>query len=73
MLGVNIFRLKGDGNRYCDMTGSGSDDYLWVASWGDITMFENIQNPPEWGHNGKIFTIPGMTELTNEERKSIHL
>ena len=32
-------RMKGDGTYYCDMTGSGSDDYIWVWSGGDKVSF----------------------------------
>jgi hypothetical protein len=40
-------------------------DYLWVNRDGEITLFENIMSPPEWGQHGKIISI-------NRERKRIH-
>ncbi|CAH0045126.1 unnamed protein product [Clonostachys solani] len=58
-------RRKGDGVFYCDMFGRGRDDYLWVLSTGEITLFENIQAPPNWGQHGVIINI-------DRERKSIH-
>ena len=33
--------VKGDGSRYCDMTGDGRDDYLWVSLMGEITLYGN--------------------------------
>ncbi|KAK0761499.1 hypothetical protein N5P37_006451, partial [Trichoderma harzianum] len=56
---------KGDGVHYCDMFGRGHDDYLWVSAEGEITLFENIKSPPNWGQHGKIISI-------GRERKSIH-
>lgn len=58
-------RLKADGNRYCDMTGDGLDDYLWVRSTGEITMYRNIDSPPNWGQDGVIFDV-------QRDRKSVH-
>ncbi|KAK4210281.1 carbohydrate esterase [Rhypophila decipiens] len=58
-------KRKGDGVFYCDMFGRGRDDYLWVLSTGEITLFENIQSPPNWGQHGVIIDI-------NRDRKSIH-
>ncbi|CAI6337080.1 unnamed protein product [Periconia digitata] len=48
-------RLKGDGVYYCDMFGRGHDDYLWVWSGGEIELFENLQNPPNWKNHGQIY------------------
>lgn len=36
-----------------------------MLSNGEITLFENIQSPPNWGHHGIIIDI-------QRERKSIH-
>ncbi|KAK3947731.1 carbohydrate esterase [Pseudoneurospora amorphoporcata] len=47
-------KRKGDGVFYCDMFGRGHDDYLWVLSTGEITLFENVQSPPNWGQHGVI-------------------
>jgi len=41
------FKVRGDGTFYCDMTGSGSDDYLFINASGAITLFENDHN---WGY-----------------------
>ncbi|KAF1817154.1 hypothetical protein P152DRAFT_9677 [Eremomyces bilateralis CBS 781.70] len=64
-LGAGGTKLKGDGVFYCDMFGSGSDDYLWVLSTGAITLFKNIHSPPQWGPLGQIIDI-------ERDRKSIH-
>jgi hypothetical protein len=59
-----------DGNFYCDMTGSGSDDYVWVYYDGhsDSTdFFMNTHNPAYWGNDGRItLSVPGP-------RNGIHL
>lgn len=33
--------VKADGSRYCDMTGSGYDDYIWVSATGEMTLYGN--------------------------------
>nr|OQO24051.1 hypothetical protein B0A51_05021 [Rachicladosporium sp. CCFEE 5018] len=58
--------VRGDGARYCDMTGSGSDDYLFIDSTGAITLFENQHN---WG-----YWVPwGVIYSTNRKRQEVHL
>lgn len=48
-------RRKADGNFYCDMTGSGRDDYVWIWSDGHAAeIFINTKNPPWWGNDHKI-------------------
>jgi hypothetical protein len=48
------------------MTGSGSDDYVWIykdghADAGDF--FANIHSPPDWGHSITIsLSVPGPRE-----------
>ncbi|KAL2817978.1 hypothetical protein BDW59DRAFT_165684 [Aspergillus cavernicola] len=44
-----------DGNNYCDMTGDGVDDYVWVSDRGDIQIFRNINDPPNWGQHGWFY------------------
>ncbi|KAH8891447.1 hypothetical protein GQ53DRAFT_865088 [Thozetella sp. PMI_491] len=61
-------RVKGDGVYYCDMTGSGRDDYVWVWSDGHAAVFfGNIHNPPYWS--------AGTDQLFNiqRSRRSIYL
>lgn len=45
------------------MTGSGSDDYVWIYMDGhaDSTdFFANIHAPPDWGHSIAItLSVPG--------------
>jgi len=40
-------KVRGDGTFYCDMTGDGSDDYIFINENGAITLFENNHN---WGY-----------------------
>lgn len=51
-------RLKGDGDRYCDMTGNGSDDYVWMEIDGSMTFFGNIHSPPNWAQVRGSFSSP---------------
>jgi hypothetical protein len=40
-------KRKADGNFYCDMTGSGSDDYVWIYYDGKLDQVNlNIHSPP---------------------------
>ncbi|KAH6611487.1 hypothetical protein Trco_001507 [Trichoderma cornu-damae] len=61
--GAGGTKRKGDGVFYCDMTGSGSDDYIWIYKDGhaDSTdFFANIHSPPEWGHSISVtLSVPG--------------
>jgi hypothetical protein len=82
-------RQKGDGDRYCDMRGTGSgkrhsqsmlprtdsdlvsDDYVWMAKDGTLTLYGNYHTPPYWLQYGVIYT-PG--ELINgHTRKDLFL
>ncbi|KAK8017500.1 hypothetical protein PG993_013826 [Apiospora rasikravindrae] len=67
-LGEGGTRRKGDGTFYCDMTGSGSDDYVWIWSPGDkAELYINTHNPPNWKEDTKtLFNI-------GRNRRSIHL
>ncbi|ETN41282.1 uncharacterized protein HMPREF1541_03217 [Cyphellophora europaea CBS 101466] len=60
-------KLRGDGNRYCDMTGNGRDDYVWFRSTGEMTLYENIADPPNWGQH------PVPVYSFNRDRKGLHL
>ena len=46
--GAGGTQQKGDGARYCDMTGTGSDDYVWMGIDGTMWLFGNIHDPPNW-------------------------
>ncbi|KAK4182717.1 hypothetical protein QBC35DRAFT_546288 [Podospora australis] len=65
-LGAGGTKLKADGVFYCDMTGSGSDDYAWIYMDGHAAssdFFANIHSPPNWGHSIKItLKVPGPRE-----------
>ncbi|KAH8585657.1 hypothetical protein B0O99DRAFT_530303 [Bisporella sp. PMI_857] len=65
-------RQAGDGVRYCDMRGTGSDDYIWVAKDGAITVFGNYHTPPFWLQYGEAFN-PGERLMQGHTRKDIHL
>jgi len=65
--GVGGTTLKGDGSHYCDMTGNGREDYVNIASNGQMTFFENISNPPLWG------TTYGVIYTVTKSRKEVHL
>ncbi|EPE33632.1 SGNH hydrolase [Glarea lozoyensis ATCC 20868] len=64
-------RQAGDGVRYCDMRGKGSDDYIWMAKDGTLTVFGNYNNPPNWLQYGVVYT-PGSL-MAGHTRKDVHL
>lgn len=73
-------RLKADGTYFCDMRGTGSDDYVWIAKDGTLTLFENIHEIPSWGHRSNSgnpdvpILIPGEDVMGGGHvRKEIHL
>ncbi|PBP16288.1 hypothetical protein BUE80_DR012963 [Diplocarpon rosae] len=48
--------VKGDGSRYCDMTGDGYEDYIWVSSTGEITLYGNNHKlDGSWNQWGVIY------------------
>ncbi|OWP06605.1 hypothetical protein B2J93_5084 [Marssonina coronariae] len=48
--------VKGDGSRYCDMTGDGYEDYIWVSSTGEITLYGNNKKlDGTWDQWGVIY------------------
>ncbi|KAK4450304.1 integrin alpha N-terminal [Podospora aff. communis PSN243] len=57
-------RRRSDGNFYCDMRGTGSDDYVWIWSHGQAAEFyANVHSPPNWGHSATIsISVPGPRE-----------
>jgi hypothetical protein len=45
-------KVKADGTFFCDMRGTGSDDYVWIYADGHSTeIFANTHNPPFWDPN----------------------
>ncbi|KAM7185430.1 hypothetical protein V8F20_011802 [Naviculisporaceae sp. PSN 640] len=63
---------KGDGVFWCDMSGTGNDDYVFIDHNSKITIFRNINEPPNtdysrWIDKGVVLDLGG----TN--RKAIHL
>ncbi|KFY78640.1 hypothetical protein V499_02243 [Pseudogymnoascus sp. VKM F-103] len=57
--------VKGDGVRYCDMRGTGADDYIWISSTGEIWLYGNKHAPPNWIQYGIIGNV-------NRPRKEVH-
>lgn len=50
-------KLKADGTFYCDMRGTGSDDYVWIYADGHSNeIFANTHNASFWDPNYK-FTL----------------
>ncbi|TGJ79062.1 hypothetical protein E0Z10_g9703 [Xylaria hypoxylon] len=66
--GTGGTKRKGDGDNYCDMRGTGSDDLVWIYSNGTVDEINtNIHSPPNWGHSTHItLSVPGP-------RSRIHL
>ncbi|KAF5020271.1 hypothetical protein F66182_7705 [Fusarium sp. NRRL 66182] len=68
-------KLKGDGNKYCDMTGDGRDDYVWVLSKGEMDLYPNAgkdfitDKDSYWGPMQKAFFKPPR----DLDRRDIHL
>jgi lysophospholipase L1-like esterase len=56
-----------DGTHYCDMTGRGSDDYIWMSTDGILYLYSNTHSPPSWNFGGVIH--PGV----GAARPYIHL
>ncbi|KAK3385369.1 carbohydrate esterase family 3 protein [Podospora didyma] len=52
-------RVRGDGSFYCDMTGDGSEDYVWIWSDGHAAeLYINNHNAPYWQQGSKtLFNI----------------
>jgi hypothetical protein len=50
-------QVRSDGDRYCDMRGTGADDYIWISSTGEITLYGNYHTPPYWLQFGVIFNV----------------
>ena len=58
--------VKADGTRYCDMTGSGSDDLLFIDPSGDIYLYINQHTWGTWKNWGELYA-------TYRPRQEIHL
>ncbi|KAK4902064.1 hypothetical protein LTR27_000966 [Elasticomyces elasticus] len=56
--GVGGTKLKADGTFYCDMRGTGSDDYVWIYADGHSDeLFANTHNPPNWDWKSNKITL----------------
>ena len=82
-LGAGGTQLKGDGVRYCDMFGRGTDDYVWIYDNGKMVMWGNTGKPGVWDPpvvitEGKNAQATGITrdyiilaDLTGNEKCDI--
>ncbi|KAF5507162.1 Multidomain esterase [Colletotrichum aenigma] len=74
--GYGATKPKADGNFYCDMTGNGRDDYIWVLSKGEMDLFENAGK--DFIANGESYwKQPGQKAFFKPprdlDRRDIHL
>jgi hypothetical protein len=71
-------KLKADRVKYCDMTGSGRDDYIWASSTGRMTLYPNagktIISGTEsyWGPSTVIFRPRDFVDR-DFDRRDLHL
>ncbi|KAB8270801.1 hypothetical protein BDV30DRAFT_241024 [Aspergillus minisclerotigenes] len=60
-------QVKGDGVYYCDIRGTGADDYVGNFGEGQGYLYGNVHDPPVWKPEGiEIFNV-------KKGRKSLHL
>ncbi|KAF4959601.1 hypothetical protein FSARC_10687 [Fusarium sarcochroum] len=65
-------RLKGDGVRFCDMYGTGTDDYVWIYHDGKMVMWEHTKTPGSW--KAPVTISEGVNaRQTGITRERIHL
>ncbi|KAI8222584.1 Multidomain esterase [Colletotrichum sp. SAR 10_96] len=74
--GYGATKPKADGSFYCDMTGNGRDDYIWVLSKGEMDLFENAGK--DFIANGESYwKQPGQKAFFKPprdlDRRDIHL
>ena len=62
----------GDGVRWCDMNGSGNDDYVFIDHNSKITIFQNVNIPPNTDYTG-WYDRGIVLDLAGVPRKAIHL
>ncbi|EEU40647.1 uncharacterized protein NECHADRAFT_33967, partial [Fusarium vanettenii 77-13-4] len=73
--GYGATKPKADGNKYCDMTGNGRDDYVWVLSKGEMDFYPNggknfiTGSESYWGPMQKAFFKPDR----DLDRRDLHL
>lgn len=58
--------LNGDGVYYCDMTGDGLDDYIYVTADGNFELYGNQNSPPSWKYYNHILSWPIV------DRRAVH-
>jgi len=63
---------KGDGARWCDMTGTGNDDYVFIDHTSKLTIFRNRNAPPNTDYSGWV-DKGVVLDLSGTSRSAIHL
>jgi hypothetical protein len=48
------------------------DDYIWISRTGELQLYGNSHNPPNWIQYGIIYTPPASL-MKEHFRKDIHL
>ncbi|PKS10949.1 hypothetical protein jhhlp_002708 [Lomentospora prolificans] len=70
-------KLKGDGVRYCNMMGheDGRDDYVWILSKGEMTLYPNEDDKGDgvpWGPS-RVIWDPKKDRDIYLDRRDLHL
>jgi hypothetical protein len=72
--GLGGTKMKSDGSRYCDMTGKGRDDELWIWTTGRVQYWSNVNtnghlsSPWKWGTPVDIFDM----DMNGRDRRDVH-
>lgn len=61
--GAGGLYVNGDGVYYCDMTGDGYDDYIYISPEGDVTVYGNMHNPPYWTQYGVVYKLGAVNRM----------
>lgn len=64
--------LKGDGVNWCDMTGSGNDDLVFIDHNSKISIFRNLNTPPDTSRYPGWATVTTL-DLAGTDREAIYL
>lgn len=69
-------KLKGDGDRYCNMMGraNGRQDYVWIYSNGKMWIWEALDSfPSEPKYWGDDYLMWDLTASRSMDRRDLHL
>ncbi|KFY17433.1 hypothetical protein V492_00682 [Pseudogymnoascus sp. VKM F-4246] len=66
---------KGDGAHWGDMDGNGNDDYVWISPDGKVTIFRNLNAPPDTSkfNGGGGWDAAKVNLETGFDRKALHV